>query len=384
MKHTAWTTAAAAGAATLLIAACGSSSSTASSTPSAASSSAATSAASSVSASGTASAATTGKFLGCMVTDTGGINDKSFNQSAWQGMQEAAAANTNVTVKYLPSTSESDYVPNINQFISQKCGIIVTVGFAMGPATQTAAGAHSTQDFAIVDNAYPKVIKNIDSLVYNTVQDGFLGGYLAAGMSKTGKVATFGGAEYPTVTIYMDGFWDGVQYYNSKHGTHVQVLGWDEATQKGEFTGDFTNETKGQTVTNTFMQEGADIIFPVAGNVGLGAAKAVQQADAAGGKVNMLWVDTDGCVSAAQYCKYFVSSVTKGIQASVKNAVLAAAGGTFKGGDYIGTLTNGGVLLSPFHDFAGKVPASLQAELKTIQAGIESGSIKTPTKSPVS
>jgi basic membrane protein A and related proteins len=319
-----------------------------------------------------------------MVTDTGGINDKSFNQSAWEGMQQAATANANVTVKYLPSTSESDYVPNINQFISEKCGIIVTVGFAMGPATQTASGKNPTQDFAIVDNAYPKVISNVDSLVFNTVQDGFLGGYLAAGMTKSGKVATFGGAQYPTVTIYMDGFWDGVQYYNSKHGTHVQVLGWSEATQKGEFTGDFTNETKGQTVTQTFIQEGADIIFPVAGNVGLGSAKAVQQADAQGGKVNMLWVDTDGCISAAQYCKYFISSVTKGIQASVKAAVLGAAGGTFKGGDYIGTLANGGVLLSPFHDFTSKVPASLQSELKTLQAGIESGAIKTPTKSPVS
>jgi len=379
VKHTALITAAAAGAAALLLAACGSSSSTASST-----STSSSPAASAASSSSTASAATGSKFLGCMVTDTGGINDKSFNQSAWEGMQEAAAANPNVTVKYLPSTSESDYVPNINQFISEKCGIIVTVGFAMATATQTAATKHPTQDFSIVDNAYTPVIKNIDALVFNTVQDGFLGGYLAAGMTKTGKVATFGGAEYPTVTIYMDGFWDGVQYYNSKHGTHVQVLGWNETTQKGEFTGDFTNETKGQTVTQTFIQEGADIIFPVAGNVGLGAAKAVQQADAQGGKVNMLWVDTDGCISAAQYCKYFISSVTKGIQAAVKNAVLTSAGGTFKGGDYIGDLNNGGVLLSPFHDFASEVPAALQAELKTLQAGIESGAIKTPTKSPVS
>jgi basic membrane protein A len=319
-----------------------------------------------------------------MVTDTGGINDKSFNQSAWEGMQQAAAANASVAVKYLPSISQSDYVPNISQFISEKCGIIVTVGFAMGTSTQTAAGKHPSQDFAIVDNAYTPIIKNVDALVFNTVQDGFLGGYLAAGMTKTGKVATFGGAQYPTVTIYMDGFYDGVQYYNSKHGTHVQVLGWNELTQKGEFTGDFNNQTKGQTVTQTFIQEGADIIFPVAGNVGLGAAKAVQDADAAGGKVNMLWVDTDGCISAAQYCKYFITSVTKGIQSAVKAAVLSAQAGTLKGGNYIGNLTNGGVLLSPFHDFASKVPASLQAELKTIQTGIESGAIKTPTKSPVS
>ena len=207
---------------------------------------------------------------------------------------------------------------------------------------------------------------------------------IAAGMTKTGKVATFGGQEFPTVTIYMDGFWDGVQYYNSKHGTHVQVLGWNEQTQKGSFSGDFTNETKGQTITQTFISEGADIIFPVAGNVGLGAAKAVQQADSQGGKVNMLWVDTDGCISAANYCQYFISSVTKGIQSAVKAAVLSAASGSFKGGNYIGNLSNGGVVLSPFHDFASKVPASLQSELSTISKGIADGSIQTPTKSPVS
>jgi basic membrane protein A len=387
VRHTSLVaTVAAAGAATLLIAACGSSSSSLSSSTSsaAASPSSAASSASSAGASGAASGSTTGKFLGCMVTDTGGINDKSFNQSAWEGMQQAAAANPDVTVKYLQSTSQSDYVPNINTFIGQKCGIVVTVGFLMAQATQTAAQKNPTAQFAIVDNAYTPVIKNVDALVFNTVQDGFLGGYLAAGMTKTGKVATFGGMQLPTVTIYMDGFWDGVQYYNAQHKTKVQVLGWSEATQKGSFTGDFTNQTKGQTTTQTFISEGADIIFPVAGNVGLGAAKAVQNADSSGGNVNMLWVDTDGCVSAAQYCKYFISSVTKGIQAAVKTAVLSAQGSTFKGGDYIGNLANGGVVLSPFHDFASKVPSALQAELKTVQTGIEGGSIKTPTKSPVS
>jgi len=326
-----------------------------------------------------------------MVTDTGGINDKSFNQSAWQGMQEAAAANPNITVKYLQSNTQSDYVPNINTFLGEKCGIIVTVGFLMADATEAAAKANPSQDFAIVDCSYASGClsgakeTNIDQLTFNTVQDGFLGGYLAAGMSKTGKVATFGGEDFGTVTIYMDGFWDGVQYYNSKHGTHVQVLGWNEQTQKGSFTGDFTNQTKGQTLTQTFISEGADIIFPVAGNVGLGAAKAVQDADNAAGsqKVNMFWVDTDGCISAQQYCKYFITSVTKGIQSAVKTAVLSAANSTFKGGTYVGTLANGGAILSPFHDFASKVPASLQSELVVIGKGIADGSIATPTKSPV-
>jgi len=358
----------------LLAAACGSSTSAPSSSSS-----------SKPSGSSTSSASTAGKFLGCMVTDTGGIDDRSFNSSAWQGMQQAQAADAGkISVTYLQSTTQSDYTPNINTFISKKCGIIVTVGFLMAQATQTAATANPNAKFAIVDNAYTPPIKNVDALLFNTVQDGFLGGYLAAGMTKTGKVATFGGQKLPTVTIYMDGFYDGVQYYNSKHGTHVQVLGWNEGSQNGSFTGNFTDQTAGQTLTQTFITEGADIVFPVAGNVGLGAAKAVQNADAQAGsqKVNMMWVDTDGCISAAQYCKYFITSVTKGIQTAVQNAVVTAANGSFKGGNYIGTLANGGVALAPYHTFATKVPASLQSELAAIKLAIIAGKIPTPTKSP--
>ena len=326
-----------------------------------------------------------GKFLGCMVTDTGGIDDKSFNASSWQGMQQAQAANpSKITVKYLQSTTSADYASNISAFLGQKCGIIVTVGFLMAGATQTAAKSNPSKKFAIVD--YPKFPqKNIDSLVFNTVQAGFLGGYLAAGMTKTGKVATFGGQKLPTVTIYMDGYWDGVQYYNSQHHTHVKVLGWNEKTQTGEFTNSFTNLSMGQTITQQFITEGADIIFPVAGGVGLGAMKAVQNADNQSGsqKVNAMWVDTDGCVSAPQYCKYFITSVEKGIATAVKGAVTSAATGTFKGGAYIGTLQNGGVGIAPYHDFASKVPASLQSEVNTIKGKIISGQIKPATKSPV-
>ena len=375
MKYSAWATAALAVSATLVIAACGSSTSSA---PAAGSTSSSAAPASSGS-----SAATTAKFTGCMVSDTGGVDDRSFNAAAWAGMQAAQAANSNISVKFSQSTSPSDYTPIINTFLSQKCNIIVTLGFAMGDATKAAATANPSQKFAIVDNVTPGA--NVNSLVFNTVQDAFLGGYLAAGMTKTGKVATFGGMDLPTVAIYMDGFWDGVQYYNSKHGTHVTVLGWNEQTQKGSFTGDFTNQTKGQTLTQTFISEGADVIFPVAGNVGLGAAKAVQSADQAAGsdKVNMEWVDVDGCVSAAQYCQYFITSVEKGIVASVKSVVLSVANGTFAGGTYIGTLANGGAVLAPFHDFAAKIPGSLQRELTQLATGISDGSIPTATKSPV-
>ncbi len=331
-----------------------------------------------------------GKFLGCMVTDTGGIDDKSFNQSSWQGMQAAAATDpSKISVTYLPSSTTADYASNISALEAKKCGIIVTVGFLMAGATEAAAKANPTQKFAIVDCSYAsfcltgKKEKNIDQLVFNTVQDGFLGGYLAAAMSKTHIVATYGGEDFGTVTIYEDGFQDGVNYYNTQQHASVKVLGWDEQTQKGSFIGNFTDLGAGQALTNTFIGDGADVIFPVAGGVGLGTAKAVQTADSAGKSVSMEWVDTDGCISAAQYCQYMLTSVTKGITEAVKTAVLSAAGGTFAGGTYVGTLANGGAVLSPFHDYASKVPAAVQAELKTLEQDIISGKINPYTKNPV-
>ena len=183
----------------------------------------------------------------------------------------------------------------------------------------------------------------------------------------------------------MDGFWDGVQYYNSKHGTNVQVLGWNEKTQKGSFTGNFTNQTKGQTLTQTFISEGADVIFPVAGNVGLGAAKAVQDADSGRQpKVNMEWVDTDGCVSAPQYCKYFITSVRRAFTASVKTAVLSAAQpARSRAAPTSARWPTAAPCSRRSTTSPSKVPAALQSELKQIRQGIESGTIQTPTKSPV-
>jgi basic membrane protein A len=314
----------------------------------------------------------TATMTACMVTDTGGIDDRSFNASAYQGLTDAKVADPNITVKYLQSTTQSDYVPNINALIQQKCGIIVTVGFLMGDATQAAAKANPTQNFAIVDYNYTPVLANVKGLLFNTAQAAYLGGYLAAGMTKTGTVATFGGVKIPPVTIYMDGFVEGVAAYNAKHSTTVKVLGWDEKAQNGTFTGDFTDQSKGKNDTQTFIQQGADIIFPVAGNVGLGAAAAAQQN---GNGAHMLWVDTDGCVSAQSYCSLFISSVEKGIAVAVKQAVIDAANATFKGGNYVGTLANNGTALAPFHNFDSSVPASLKSELDQVKADIISGKI---------
>jgi len=328
-------------------------------------------------------------FLACEVTDTGGINDRSFNASAYAGLKIAAAAIPGLTYKYLGSTSTSDYTPNINTFIGENCGIIVTVGFDMADATQTAAQKHPTQKFTIVDYTYSPSMSNVLGLYYATNQDAFQGGYLAAAMSKSGIVGTFGGQNIPPVTIYMDGWVAGVRYYDKLNHKRVSVLGWtptpgraaNSLAGNGLFTNDFTNTALGKTDTQTLLGEGADVIFPVAGSVGLGAAAAVKEAGAGN---YMEWVDTDGCVSAPQYCNLFITSVTKGIAASVSAAVEQAAKGTFKGGNYTGDLADNGVGISPFHDFANRVPMGVQNELNKIKAGIIAGKISVnPNSYPV-
>ena len=180
--------------------------------------------------------------------------------------------------KYLESQQQTDYEKNINAFIEEKCDLIVTVGFLLGDATKAAAEANPDVKFAIVDYAYDPVIPNVLGLIFATDQAAFLAGYVAAGITKTGKVGTFGGIQIPTVTIFMDGFYCGVQYYNEKNGTNVEVLGWDPATQKGLFTGNFESTDDGRAMGETLMDEGADIIMPVAGPVGLGTAAAVKNA----------------------------------------------------------------------------------------------------------
>jgi basic membrane protein A len=314
-------------------------------------------------------------FLAGEVTDTGGIDDRSFNASAWKGLQDAQSAG--ITIQYLQSTNQSDYAPNIQQFAQKKAGIIVTVGFLMGDDTAAAAKANPDQKFAIVDYAYDPALPNVLALTYKTDEAAFLAGYLAAAMTKTGKVGTFGGMNIPTVTIFMNGFVAGVKYYNQKNMKTVQALGWDAVAKTGTFTNDFTNQAKGKTVTEALMNQGADIVMPVAGSVGLGSAAAVQQHNAASPKspAYLIWVDTDGYISAPQYGSLLLTSVMKGIAVSVHDAALLAFKGNFQGGNYLGTLKNGGVAIAPYHDYDSKIPAKVKADIETIKQGIIAGSV---------
>ncbi|NUR28286.1 MAG: BMP family ABC transporter substrate-binding protein [Catenulispora sp.] len=377
--------AAAAAVVALAAAGCGSKSTPAasggastSSAPSSASSSSASSGSSS--SGGTANA----NFSACMVTDTGGIDDRSFNASAWAGMK-AAETDGKAKVQYLQSTSENDYVPNITALEGKNCNLIVTVGGLMADATNAQAEAKTGQNFAIVDHSAnndktQKPEPNVHGLQFNTAQGSFLAGYLAAASSKSGVVATWGGLNIPPVTIYMDGFWEGVQYFNKVKGKSVKVLGWDEANPGGgSFSKSFTDTNQGKSLTEGFINQGADIVFPVAGGAGRGATAAAK-----GGKAKVIWVDTDGCTSDADDCAVFLASVTKGIDTAVKKVVEDSAAGNFKGGTQdVLDLSNGGTDLVYGKQLGSSIPSDLQSEIAALKGQITSGTIKiTSTAQP--
>jgi basic membrane protein A and related proteins len=316
------------------------------------------------------------EFKGCMVSDSGGFDDKSFNQSGAEGLAKAGTE-LGIQTNKVESTAETDFAPNIDSMIQEKCNLIIGVGFLLEDPIQAAAEANTDINFALVDSSFsapdfsPLTLENAKPLLFNTQEASFLAGYVAAGMSKTGKVATFGGIQLPSVSIFMDGYADGVAQYNTDNGTTVTVLGWDKAAQTGSFTGDFENQANGQNLAKGFIDAGADVIMPVAGPVGLGAAAAAKAA----GNVMIIGVDADWFDTAPDYSSIVLTSVIKQIGQSVFDTLDQAAKGDFSSDPYVGTLENGGVDLAPFHDFDATVPAELKTKVDELKASIISGDL---------
>ncbi|MGE3622020.1 MAG: BMP family ABC transporter substrate-binding protein, partial [Acidimicrobiia bacterium] len=222
-------------------------------------------------------------FLACEVTDTGGVDDRSFNETAYKGLADAAEE-VGFEPAVLESDTEADFEPNIQAHLDNGCDLIVTVGFLLGDATAAAAEANPGTEFAIVDFDFydsdadeDVTYDNVRELTFATDEAAFLAGYLAAAMTETGKVGTYGGLNIPTVTIFMKGFQAGIEFYNDENDTDVELIGWDSADPDGgSFTGDFENQTNGRQTTETLLDADVDIIMPVAGPVGLGTIEAVE------------------------------------------------------------------------------------------------------------
>ncbi|WP_237205669.1 BMP family lipoprotein [Rothia nasimurium] len=318
-------------------------------------------------------------YLGCIVSDFGGFQDKSFNQNSYKGLQDAVAE-YGIEHKEAESTTETDYGPNLDQMVQSGCNLTVTVGFGLADATKEVAEANPDMHFTIVDDNSIE-LDNVRPIVFDTAQAAFQAGYLAASQTKTGKVATYGGMEFPTVTIFMDGFAQGVAYYNEQKDANVEVLGWNTESQSGTFTGDFEDATKGKTNTQNFLDQGADIILPVAGPVGSGTLEAVKEYNATSPEnpASVIWVDADGVETNPDFQDIILTSIMKKMDAAITETIKSDMDGNFTSDAYIGTLENDGVGLAPFHSFESAVSDETKAELDKIKEDIISGTIKVET-----
>jgi basic membrane protein A and related proteins len=335
------------------------------------------------------------KTVACVAFDTGGIGDKGFNDLAQKGLKDAEAAG--YTGHQSEAKGSTDYANNIQTLIEQGCTAIVTVGFLQSQATADAAAANPTIAFAQVDTAWnacgpdftcgnaddtPQP-KNFTGLDYQVDQASMLAGYLAAGWTKSGKIGTYGGLAFPGVTRFMDGLYAGISWHNEhKGGTPVTLIGWDGSQADpvaagGAFVGGsggndtWGDPAKGEQLAKTLLDQGVDIVHPVAGATGNGSIKAMQEA----GKW-AIGVDTDQYISiGAPSNAALLTSAQKAIDVSVLNFFNQVEGGYLGGTDYSGTIANGGVLLAPFHDYDAQIPADLKADLDDLKAKLSDGTL---------
>ncbi len=299
-----------------------------------------------------------------LVTDVGRVNDRSFNQSAWLGVQNAAATMglSEDDFKYIETQDAKDYADNINQFVEAGYPIIVTVGYALGEATIAAAQENPDISFIGVDQSQSETLPNLVGLIFHEDQSGFLAGALAAQLTKSGTIAAVLGTDLvPPVVAFKEGYEAGARYINPD----INIL---STYHPGELSQAFVDPEWGAATAKQAIDQGADVIFGAGGSTGNGALQEV----AAHEGLYCIGVDTDQweTLPAAHPC--LVSSAMKLITPAVEALIDQAAQGTFEGGNYFGAAG-----LAPFHDFEDKIPQEIKDKLAEIDAGLGDGSITT-------
>ena len=296
-----------------------------------------------------------------LVTDTGKVDDKSFNQSAWEGAQEAAAA-LGVEVDYIETEEAKDYENNINLFVEDGANVIITVGFGLGDATIAAAQANPDIFFIGVDQFQGEALPNLAGLIFPEDQSGFLAGALAGMLTETNIVGAVLGTDLvPPVVAFKEGWEHGARYTNPD----VETI---STYHPGGLDVAFGDPDWGAATARQALDQGADIIFGAGGATGNGALIEIASQDGA----FCVGVDTDqwNTVPEAQPC--LVTSAMKLITPGVADLVAQAASGDFAGGNYLGE-----VGLAPFHDFDDIVTDEMRATLDDVLAGLNAGEINT-------
>lgn len=296
-----------------------------------------------------------------LVTDVGEVDDKSFNQSAWEGAQAAAAA-AGGQADFIETQDAKDYGANIGLFANNGYDVIVTVGFAMGEATAEAAAQHPDIKFIGVDQFQGEPVDNLAGLVFNEDKSGFLAGALAAMLSESGKIAAVLGTDLvPPVVAFKEGYEGGAQFINPdiEYISTYHPGGMDVA---------FTDPEWGASTTKQAIDQGADVVFGAGGKTGNGAL-----IEAAGNDgVFCIGVDTDQWLTVPEAHSCLVSSAMKLITPGVEELVAAAQAGDFPAGNFYGAAG-----LAPFHDFEDQISQDIKDKLAEIDAGLQDGSIET-------
>ncbi|MFM1779528.1 MAG: hypothetical protein RIS51_673 [Actinomycetota bacterium] len=320
----------------------------------------------------TTEAAPTVDYLACAVSDEGSWNDKSFNESVYDGLLKAEAE-LGVQISDAESNSAEDFAPNLQAMVDAGCDITFAVGFNLVADVNAAAAANPTVNFVTIDG-WSEGNANLKPVGYAMNQSSYLAGYLAAAYSTTKTVGTYGGMQIDAVVDFMNGFYYGAKAYEAETGTAIKVVGWDPAKATGDFIGDFTpNSGPSKAIAAAQIAAGADVIFPVGGDQFGAVSEAIKEAGIDG---VMIGVDKDIALTSPEYAPYVLTSAEKRMTNAVYDIISElSAGGTFSGDAYIGTLANGGTALSPFYDFDSKISDEVKARLVEIQDGIIAGEI---------
>ncbi len=301
-----------------------------------------------------------------LVTDVGRVDDKSFNQSSWEGAQAAAKA-VNGTAEYIETADPTDYANNIKTMIDKGNNVIITVGFALGDATIKAAKNNAKVTFVAVDtfiDTKDTPNNNVVGLIFPEDQSGFLAGVLAARLSKSGKVAgVYGTDQVPPVVRFKEGFENGVKFANAK--VEVKSTYYPGGIDKA-----FNDPTWGATTAGQAIDQGADVIFAAGGNTGNGGLQEVAKRTTKDKPLYCIGVDTDQWLTLAEAHPCLISSAQKLIGEGVINIIKGIAANTQKGGLFIGT-----VALAPFHDFEATVPDAVKKELTDLKAQLDAGTL---------
>lgn len=298
-----------------------------------------------------------------MVTDIGQLEDKSFNEFSWKGVQDGAKA-IGGTANNIVTKDTADYKQNIQQLVDQKYDVIVTVGFLIGTDTLAAAKANPNIQFFGVDQfVADPAPPNYQGLLFAENQAGYLAGIVAANITKSNKIGAVGGrSDVPPVVAYIKGY----EAAAKKEKPNIQVL--------VNYTEDFNAPDKGEASAKTMIGQGADVIFQVAGLTGAGALRA-----ACNGKVWGIGVDVDQYLSLPDAKACIVTSAEKKLQVATTEAIKRFKDKGKQGGNFFNDAKNGGIAASPIRNIS-PVPAGLEDKLKKALEEMKAGTLNPPSK----